>query len=898
MELSRSPSFDDSNNITQQEISKNQTEMPFIQAFLNDRPKLSFDTVQLRLRNAKTLNHEIAEYFKERAIIEDNYIKSIQRLANKTFVADRAYMGTFTSIWDTLFDELIETATLHSFYVTKISDEIETPLREMTIADQKWTQLKQEETNLSKLAKEYEERVSKVNRFKTKKEKLSGKRAETSENKLIEAQKALEQIKAEWNSEWPKYLERSQEVDFMRWVHLKEILTNFETMQVESYQKRIEISEKNLSTIMEFNVQNEISDFCSKAIEGNLSHVELNNSGSSLRNALVTIGTIGTMRRKRTPSHNSDNLYPSKSENDGARNGVNILRNSSSRTSFTLSNENSFSSPVEISSSPVEMSSSPGEISSSPVEISSSPGEISSSPVEISSSSLPSEISVPKVLIDSEGYSIPPPENNINNKSWDGISSNGDETDSDAFSVNSSCIVPEKTLRVEIKPTSTEVNEADAAAAMSHVILTLKSTPVFKNRPPRGRRDRSTYYSDKSDNNLSVDQHSPLNLPSPSRRSSSFALSSPNTFEFPEIINNNNSNDNHSKAISIVGSSPPSSSSGGLRASIIETINVMTKIGNVTKLLITGEINISYSDVNNSSIRGGEGEEGSSPPPLRIKINNFEALEKFVPNASYIRAIVVPEDDDNSNDNNNNNNGLFEIDTGLLSLTGGKSVAVIKYQVHVDPENKSSYLPLQIIPQWKCESNKTSLVIAYQVNPECKLITTAETATDRKSSKLSDISFIIPVDGDVEYVQSKPTGVWSTEKNWMYWKLEDIDLTSTTTSTTTTTTTTTVPTATATTIPETPPTPFTPTTPSPLNSTSSSDQKKIIARFGTNKASQPAPAAVKFICKGQLLSNISLEIVKKDNHSESNNNNNNNNNFSQFQDIECKIVSGKFIASP
>ncbi|CAG8447636.1 8564_t:CDS:10 [Diversispora eburnea] len=649
MEL-RSPSFDKfkSNNITQQEIPKNQTEMPFIQAFLNDRPKLSFDTVQLRLRNAKTLNHEIGEYFKERVIIEDNYIKSIQRLANKTFVADRAYMGTFTSIWDTLFNELMETATLHSFYVTKISDEIETPLREMTIADPKWTQLKQEEPNLSKLAKEYEERVSKVNKFKTKKEKLSGKRAETSENKLIEAQKALEQIKDEWHSEWSKYLE---------------------TMQAEAYQKRVEISEKNLSTIMEFNVQDEIVDFCSKAIEGNLSHIELNNSGNSLKNAFVT---IGTMRRKRTPSHNSENLHPSKSENDSTRNGINILRNSSSHTSFTFSNENSFSSPVEISS--------PGEISYSPVEISSSPGEISSSPVEIS-------------------------------------------------------IVPEKALRVEIKPTSTEINEADAAAAMSHVISTLKSTPAFKNRPPRGRRDRNTYYPD---NNLSVDQPSPLNLQSSYRRSN---------------------------------------------ISIIETINVMTKAGNVTKLLITGEI-----------------------------------------------------------------------------------MAVIKYQVHIDPENKNSYLPLQIIPQWKCESNKTSLVIAYQINPECKLITTAETAADRKLSKLSDISFIIPVDGDVVYVQSKPTGIWSTEKNWMYWQLEDIDLTSTTTSTATTPITPTtpiIPTTTGAAAPETPSTPFTPMIPSPSNSTSSLDQKKIIARFGTNKTSQPAPAAVKFVCKGQLLSNISLEINVK-----------------------------------
>lgn len=52
--------------------------------------------------------------------------------------------------------------------------------------------------------------------------------------------------------------------------------------------------------------------------------------------------------------------------------------------------------------------------------------------------------------------------------------------------------IPEKTLRVEIKPTSAEINEADAAAAMSLVMSTLKSKSiptVVKHRQPRGRRE-------------------------------------------------------------------------------------------------------------------------------------------------------------------------------------------------------------------------------------------------------------------------------------------------------------------------------------------------------------------------------------------------------------------------
>lgn len=357
-------------------------------------------------------------------------------------------------------------------------------------------------------------------------------------------------------------------------------------------------------------------------------------------------------------------------------------------------------------------------------------------------------------------------------------------------------------------------------------------------------------------------------------------LSSPASFEFPEIMNGGSGSNsiNHSRTISVSSSITESSPSrGGLRASIIETINAMTKSGSVTKLFITGEITFSYIDdqSNNngfSSIRErGEG----SPSSLRIRINNFGALEKFVPNTSYLRA-VVPEGDDN------NNNGLFDIDTSLLSLTGGMPVAVIKYQVHVDPESRNSYLPLQIVPQWKCEPDKTSLVITYQINPECKLVTT------EANKKLSDISFIIPVDGEVVNVQSKPTGIWNTEKQRMYWQVDDVDLISATTTPTISS-------------PITSDSPTIPVNPGTLSSPSptSLEQKKIIARFGTNKTSQPAPAAIRFTCKGQLLSNISLEIVNDDRHSELNSNDSNNNSkYSQFQDIECKFVSGKFIASP
>jgi hypothetical protein len=295
-------------------------------------------------------------------------------------------------------------------------------------------------------------------------------------------------------------------------------------------------------------------------------------------------------------------------------------------------------------------------------------------------------------------------------------------------------------------------------------------------------------------------------------RSNSLLNSSPTSYEFPETTS-------HPKAASDSETQPR-----GLRASISETVNIMSKGGEVTKILITGEIGIQY----NSTIR-------NNSHPIRIRIKNFETLEKSAPNTSYLRP--VPDYVDQ-----------YEINTGLLS---GTPVTVMKYQARIAPESKSKYLPLQVIPQWKCEPNLTSLAVSYQVNSECKL-----------TGKLSELSFIVPVDGQVGNVQSKPSGVWSVEKQRMYWQIDDIDLT--------------VP----------------------------SERKRILARFETEKASNPAPTAVRFLCKGQLLSDISVEIVplaQNGNDIREQENNDNSEKFKsdfKFQEISCQVSSGKFNALP
>ena len=58
--------------------------------------------------------------------------------------------------------------------------------------------------------------------------------------------------------------------------------------------------------------------------------------------------------------------------------------------------------------------------------------------------------------------------------------------------------------------------------------------------------------------------------------------------------------------------------------------------------------------------------------------------------------------------------------------------------------------PLQVSSYWRCDEEETDLRIDYQYNASCMSSTTS----------LSNVSFVVPIDGGVTIMQSKPTAIW------------------------------------------------------------------------------------------------------------------------------------------
>ncbi|CAG8438632.1 8714_t:CDS:10 [Ambispora leptoticha] len=671
------------NSPTSPIMSPEAVNMTYTQAFLNARPKEAFDAIQLRLRKAKQLNDELALYFSERAAIEDAYVKSLQRLSSKRhLIADRSILGAFSNVWDPLFHEIAEISNIHSLFVDRISEEVETPIRGITTSED-WSQLKN-------VSKDHEERLLKVNKLKSKNEKLSGKKHEASEMKLKEVQKALDNLQNEWLQEAPHILEKYQSVDETRLTNLKESIARFETIQVETCQKRIESSNISVTT-------------------------------TNHNNSKIIRAAIGTIRRKRTASSNNSSEMTSHIKLEGGEEFNTMPHHT----------DNHFHQPEN--------------------------------------SSTLADSSIPKVVVDSDA---PPPD-------LSSYEFSGDE-DSDTK--------PEAMrIHVEIKNEAIpENNEEAAETAIQQVTNTLRSQSTLSlGRNRRGRREsqyrrRTILDSDNIGNGVFSD--SPIETRPAVTPEMSSSTSSPTSLTSSEA--NYRGQPNSSKI------------SQGLRATISEVLNVILKGGEVAKISITGEISL----VSNRNII----------QPIKLKVTNFSMLDKTAPNASYINPSTSGEA------------GEYEVNTEMLALTGGAPVVIMKYQVHIDPDHKNEYVPISIIPQWKCEPNKTAFAINYQPNSHFKF-----------SGTLSDLSFLIPVDGEVvgNAAYSNPTGIWNGEKQRILWQIGDFDL-------------------------------------------SSTESKRLLARFDTKKNSNPAPAAVKFTYKGQLLSNISLEAK-----------------------VTCQVVSGKYLAS-
>lgn len=261
-----------------------------------------------------------------------------------------------------------------------------------------------------------------------------------------------------------------------------------------------------------------------------------------------------------------------------------------------------------------------------------------------------------------------------------------------------------------------------------------------------------------------------------------------------------------------------------IAVAFIESVNAFFRGSDQSKCMVkvTGDITVSFPasvlpliyDVENA-------------PMLSFLVRGTSCLEQILPNKSLI----------NSKGQLSGGDGV-SYDFNMASLADhlkkqseqGAStyynIDIIKYEVKT---NGFSTTPLQLCSYWKCDEEATDLRVDYRYNPSCM----------SAPCSISNLSVLVPMNGGVTIMQSKPSATWSAEHQRALWKLQEV-------------------------------------------SSTSEPQGTLRARFDlTQGPSTPSRIAVQFTCNGATISKLNFELKSQE---------------YKLSLVKKRVTTGKYIA--
>lgn len=139
----------------------------------------------------------------------------------------------------------------------------------------------------------------------------------------------------------------------------------------------------------------------------------------------------------------------------------------------------------------------------------------------------------------------------------------------------------------------------------------------------------------------------------------------------------------------------PQMTDPGLNASIVETVAAEFSGTSITRSVVSGELALAYNPI-----------EGSPSQSERVRLDNFDVLEKIASNPSFVTENPSTDAERKG-----------EYTVSLPSISRPLPMVAFKYQVHLNPSNMSSYCPVFFRPMWKLRDKEASVIINYAINP-------------------------------------------------------------------------------------------------------------------------------------------------------------------------------------
>ncbi|CEP19138.1 hypothetical protein [Parasitella parasitica] len=792
----------------------------YIHSFLNEKPKDGFAIPHARLLSALKLNDDFADYFKDRAQIEDTYAKSIIKLQKKIYIANKSALGTFLPLWEMLQMELTQLASIHGELSAALIEQVEQPLRVAIPSNRDYLTIQTMDDHLQKIAREYEDLRNKV-----QKQKKTSK----GEAKHVEYERLLEKKLEGWKKEAPEFLQKHQKIDEFTWENLKNTIHQFETIQQALAVKIIEITSKTMTAAANLRVDEEITAFCtshsssfetlqqqqSQVVEsiGNEEQTQLSGienlvpepsvSTMSLKSSDLGIinqrpssvkkdkkkffSSLVSIRRKPKPDAH---LHQQLDQNLSAPSKTNRQRSFSNSGSFIESSSlHSMNTHSTSDHHDPYMAKSPsvnniGQHLDADLITPNLLNSLKQPSIDNASGSLADSTNKgssqpPLILIDEEGYSIPPPDR----AAWPGDANTPSDSliETDDMTSDGGSMLSNPRIRVDIK--NEAVSEEDAsqsAVALSRMSTLLRektssSAPVA--RRLRGRREmRATqlYSVIEQDHIVSKIDGSYGSVPSdatvitlPESSLESTPWIPANPFDFNQKT---------------IGEPPKLEESVALKSGedlptinvfITETVHVLSKSGEAEKSVVWGEIGIEYDGPTVSTT------------PICFQLDHQQSLDS-IETTDYVDVL----------DGYTLQDSIFKINTQLYhdNKKSDHHVAIcIKYQTRLN------HLPIIVKPIWKCEKDKSRLLVKYHNNVT--------------AVPIENVMFATLVTGNVQNALSIPSGELVLSQQRIKWHIGKV---------------------------------------------SDNDEAVIKAQFITLEQATAQPIAVRFEIKNHLLSNVNV----------------------------------------
>ncbi|KAL8940685.1 MAG: hypothetical protein Q9211_002159 [Gyalolechia sp. 1 TL-2023] len=669
--------------------------------------------------------------------------------------------------------------------------DVERPLRDYQKESREMQAMSTIQGNLAAVAKELEAAQKRADRIR------GGKSAA---NKVADATSSAEAISREWRSQAPYVFEQLQALDENRINHLRDLLTQLQTHEVDQVERNRISAESCLNAILNVDTKEEISNFVarisagapqtmqpttriqtasgnmlssptpSRAQDDRASEISATSEGrlrsgsangappptpeTRPRFGLRRLGTV-MGRRKESKKPGERPASPEKR----TRPHLNPLRRGTGPKHMqTIPSPDEEAMPLPKSPPRREPTTPPNRsqtvmLPQSPPEQRRTNGGVNGDaiqPARRRSSTMPATngIQTNAVVVEEEPPvpSLPATEPQRDREGFNVAPPAVDEISrAQQEAAASEPDQPQFKLDIRSEPIHEEGTDAQSALSNAANALRVQAQQMPTPRKPptnRGRRDvRNTVFIPSPQSpDLPAPGDSPFPPPSTFGAGKASSLSS----DAQHGSDAHSVRSAHSMSSLVQTSAKHADmTEPGLNASVVETVSAWFSSGQVTKAVVIGELALAHNASGTTAAVSTD----------TIRLENFPVLEKVAPNPSFI--MQTPS-----------RSGEYSVNLSLISRTA----VAFKYQVHLEESNLAAHAPVIITPSWKIEPKQTSVIVSYAFNPSF-----VSPAT--RSVTMRNVVIVINLeDTKAQACQSKPVGNFSKEKSLIYWKLGDMSL--------------------------------------------------------------------------------------------------------------------------